>query len=126
MHERLTQALLAVVAGLLVTLLLQRTPAASAGQETPVPAVVRARAVELVDAGGTVRASLKTESDGAVVFRLLDRDGTIRVKLGADAAGSGLVLLDDKTEPAIQLLAKRDTATVTLRTPGKPNRVFQP
>jgi hypothetical protein len=122
----LTQALLALVAVLLATLLLRRTPAASAGQDTGVPAVLRARAVELVDGRGTVRASLRTESDGAVVFRLLDQDGTIRVKLGADADGSGLVLLDDRTEPAIHLLAKRDTATLTLSASGKQKRVLQP
>jgi hypothetical protein len=60
-----------------------------------VPAIVRARAIELVDGRGRVRAQLDVESNGEVVFRLRDANGTIRVKLGASEAGSGLLLANE-------------------------------
>jgi hypothetical protein len=69
--------------------------------------VLRGRMLELVDDAGKVRSSLKVEADGTVVFRLMDQDGTIRVKIGADRNGSGIVLLDETTEPGIHLLARR-------------------
>jgi hypothetical protein len=71
-------------------------------------AVLRGSALELVDARGQVRSRLTIEQSGEVVLRLLDEQGTIRVKLGADRRGSGLVLLDDATEPAVQLIARRE------------------
>ena len=67
--------------------------------------VVRARLIELVDAKGEVRAQLKTETSGEVIFRLRDPAGQVRVKLGSGADGSGLVLLDERTEVGVHLLA---------------------
>jgi hypothetical protein len=72
--------------------------------------VLRGRAIELVDANGRVRSRLNVEEDGEVVFRMIDRSGTIRVKLGAGESGSGLVLMDETTEPAVHVIARR-TAT---------------
>lgn len=69
--------------------------------------VLRARAIELVDERGQVRSRLVVESSGEVVFRLLDQRGMIRVKLGAGEDGSGLVLLDEGTEPGIHLIARQ-------------------
>jgi hypothetical protein len=68
---------------------------------------ITVREFELVDDKGQQRASIKVETDGAVVLRLKDHEGTIRVKLGADKNGSGLVLLDDKTEPSVHLLSNQ-------------------
>ena len=68
--------------------------------------VVRAQLIELVDSKGQVRAQLKTEAD-EVIFRLRDREGQIRVKLGAGEGGSGLLLIDERTEPGVHLLAGR-------------------
>ena len=78
-------------------------PAAANGQEAEggTAAVVRARMFELVDEKGEVRAQMRVESDGTAMFRMRDGRGTIRVKLGASEEGSGLVLLNDRTEPAI-------------------------
>jgi hypothetical protein len=73
----------------------------------PALGVVRATALELVDADGQVRSRLNVEDSGEVVFRLLDEHGTIRVKLGAGEDGSGLLLIDETTEPAVQLVARR-------------------
>jgi hypothetical protein len=52
-------------------------------------------------------ARLSVESNGEAVFRMRDAEGTIRVKLGASKDGSGLVLLDERTEPGLHVLASR-------------------
>ena len=87
--------------------------------------VLRARAIELVDGRGLVRAQLNVESTGEVVFRLRDADGTIRVKIGASKEGSGLVLLDEATESGVHLLAKRAGTSLTL-TKGKQQHIIKP
>jgi hypothetical protein len=69
--------------------------------------VLRGRGLELVDASGQVRAQLNVEPDGEAVLRIRDASGTIRVKLGAGAEGSALLLLDETTEPGVQILARR-------------------
>jgi hypothetical protein len=104
--ERLTVALtvlnLAVLGVQLAT-----TGAARASDET---GVLRGRGLELVDASGRPRGQFTVEADGAAVFRIRDAEGTIRVKLGAGNDGSGLVLLDETTEPAVHLVARRAAA----------------
>jgi len=89
-------------------------------------AVLRGRVLELVDEQGRTRSRLNVEPDGEVVLRLFDRDGTIRVKLGAGVDGSGLVLLNDETEPGIHLLAKASGSTLTLRNKGGQERILVP
>ena len=70
--------------------------------------MLRARTIELVDGRGQVRAQIKVERPSReVVFRLRDQDGQVRVKLGAGRDGSGLLLLNEATEPGIQALAGR-------------------
>jgi hypothetical protein len=73
------------------------------------------REFELLDTNGKKRASIKVESDGQVVFRLMDSEGTIRVKIGADKSGSGLVLLDGQTNPAIHALARTDKVSLEVK-----------
>jgi hypothetical protein len=97
----------------------------------PAAGVLRAQLIELVDARGMTRASLKTEGEG-VVFRLMDERGQIRVKLGAGEKGSGLLLADETTEVGIHLLAgisaltgQRDTKLV-LAEPGGRNTLVRP
>ncbi len=129
MNERTTQILLAAVGVLLVAQFFRSaplTPAARAGEVEKIPAVLRARMIELVDEHGLVRANLKVEPGGEAVFRLRDAKGTIRVKLGASEDGSGLLLLDDRTEPAVHLLAKPTGTTVTLAEKGKQKKVLRP
>ena len=95
--------------------------------ETAGPApVLRGRALELVDDAGKVRAQIDVEPDGEVVLRLRDVQGAIRVKLGASQSGSGLVLLNQNTEPGVQLLAEASKATLTLAEPGGKKRVVEP
>lgn len=98
-----------------------------------VSTVVRTQAIELVDKRGQVRSRLNVEPSGDVLLRFFDEKGTIRVKLGASEGGSGLLLMDEATEPAIHLIARRTTTaekptptSITLRdTNGQP-RVIKP
>jgi hypothetical protein len=69
---------------------------------------------EMVDDKGNMRASIKAESNGEVVFRLKDKRGIIRVKIGASEDGSALVLLDKNTNPGVFVMAKRDTSSITI------------
>jgi hypothetical protein len=131
MSDRKTQVLLGAVVLLLVALNFRdvfwpsgvQAQEAAAGKVTD---VVRTRMLELVDTSGQVRANLKVEPGGEVVFRLRDAKGTIRVKLGAGDDGSGLLLLDDQTEPGVQMLVKKTGTTVTLAEKGKQKRVITP
>ena len=116
----------------LVVLLLT---AAQPGSTTPQTAnlTLRMRALEVVDDHGQVRSRLNVEQNGEVVLRLLDKNGTIRVKLGAGEGGSGLVLADEATEPAIHIIARRTgtpdrptTTSITLRGTGGQQRVIRP
>jgi hypothetical protein len=96
-----------------------------AGADEP-PGVLRASRLELVDDAGVVRASIKVEPGGEVVFRLMDPTGTIRVKMGASADGSGLVLENDATEPGIHALATSTGTRLTLRNKDGSEQVLTP
>lgn len=122
MTRRLLVALTSINALVMAGLLIHWSRAAAAAD----PETVRARAIELVDQNGQVRAQLKVESDGEAVFRLRDAKGEVRVKLGAGGDGSGLVLLDGATEPAIHMLAKSSGTSVTLTGKGGQRRVIVP
>jgi hypothetical protein len=127
MKERMTQLLLAVIAVLLLVQFFHGGSVAAIVQARGGGTeVIRARMIELVDDRGTVRANLRTEPDGEVVFRMADATGTIRVKLGASADGSGLVLLNERTEPGIHLLSQRTGTTVALAEKDKEKLVIKP
>jgi hypothetical protein len=120
---------LLVVNLVLLALLFARQRASAAQDVEP---ILRARILELVDARGRVRSRLNVESSGEVVFRLFDQTGTIRVKLGAGEAGSGLVLIDETTEPGVHIVARRapvaerKTTSITLTGAGQQQRVITP
>jgi hypothetical protein len=76
--------------------------------------VIQTQKFELVDDKGKVRASITIEESGETVLRLKDENGNIRVKLGASKDGSGIVLLDDDTNPGIHGLAKKDGVKLIL------------
>jgi hypothetical protein len=116
----------------LVLLLLTVTRAGRTTTQAESP-ILRGRVIELVDDRGQVRSRLNVEPSGEVVLRLIDQDGTIRVKLGAGEDGSGLVLLDEATEPAIHMIARQvgtserpKTTSVTLTGAGGQQRVITP
>ncbi|HVS14290.1 MAG TPA: hypothetical protein VMV46_10215 [Thermoanaerobaculia bacterium] len=101
--QRLTVGVTIVTLALLLFVLGQDRVAAAQGDAS----VLRVRGLELVDATGQVRAQLSVEPDGEVLFRMRDAAGTIRVKLGAGDHGSGLLLIDEATEPGVQIIARR-------------------
>lgn len=88
--------------------------------------VLRGRAMELVSENGEIRARLNVEANGDVVFRIFDQDGTIRLKLAAGKGGSGLVLLDDTTEPGVQILADSSGGVIRLRNKAGQGRLVTP
>ena len=94
-------ALIAMNLALMVALMTQSQRVNAQSDATP--EVLRAQAWELVDKSGQVRAQMNINKSD-VSFRLRGADGSIRVKLGASEDGSGLLLLDDTTESALQML----------------------
>ena len=129
MNSRITQALLAVIAVLLATHLFRPAnilPAAGAQASAPVQEVVRAKLIELANANGQVVAQLYSGDDGGGQLRLRSGTGTVRVKLGATADGSGLILMDADSEPAVWLAANRAGTSVTLAQKGKAKRILAP
>ncbi len=85
---------------------------------------IRTQRIELIDSKGQVRGQFFVEESGEAVFRMRDEQGQIRVKLGASGRGAGFILMDDHTEPAVQMLAGLSALTnqretnVTLRDGG--------
>jgi hypothetical protein len=106
---------------LLVSALFQNGPAAPRAHAD----VLRARAIELVDSRGRVRAQLNVESSGEVILRLRDSAGAIRVKLGASEDGSGLLLANEATEPGVHILANRRATSITVQR-GQQRQVVTP
>ncbi len=88
--------------------------------------VLRANALELVGEDGKIRARINVEAGGEVVLRLTDEKGNIRVKLGASEDGSGFVLLNNLTEPGVQMLTKSTGTTLTLTSKEGQQRVIVP
>jgi hypothetical protein len=119
--QGLPAVLVAAVLFLLVGVVLHERPADAKGP----PGVLRARALQIVDGHGRVRALLKTYADGQVVLKLSDANGLIRAKLGAGQSGSGIVLADETTEPGIHILASRDGTWISLQR-GEQRRVITP
>lgn len=119
--QRVAMLLTGINIVLLAAILLQGRPVAA----QPVPQVIRAHSMEIVDAQGRVRFHLAAQPDGEAVFRMRDGTGTIRVKLSASEEGSGFLLLDAETEPGLHVLAKRSETLLTLKR-GKEQRVFRP
>lgn len=119
--QRLMMALTALNLLIMIVLLAKSGSTAQAD-----PSVVRAQAIELVDAKGSVRAQLNVEESGETVFRLRDENGTIRVKIGASEDGSGLLLANNATEPGVHMLAKRSGTSLTLTGKDGEKRVITP
>jgi hypothetical protein len=98
----------------LVVLAFLLTQTGTTSAQTEVSPLVRAKALEIVDEGGTVRAQIKVESNGEVIFRLRDSTGTVRSKYWADERGSALLLMDDRTEATVRIRANKDGGGLSL------------
>jgi hypothetical protein len=116
-----------------LNLLVLALVAAQAAPDGAAADVLRGRALELVDERGQIRAKLEVEESGEVVLRLIDQNGTIRVKFGAAEHGSSLLLIDEATEPAVHIVARRaptpgrpNTTSITLRGADAEPRVIRP
>lgn len=107
---------------MLTVFLLAQAPSEAQQNISP---VLRARAIELVDEAGKVRAQLNVEQGGDVVFRLRDSTGTIRAKFGANEKGSGISLMDERTEATVQIRANQDGGNITLIDRAGKQQVFK-
>lgn len=124
MGQRSVPWLLAAIVALLALHLILRLPiAARTPPDGSIHDVIRARQIELVSSQGVVVGQLHASEDGSGNLRLRNGKGEVRVKLGALTDGSGLVLLDQQTEPALQLHAQPDGPQITLQERGRTRRV---
>lgn len=122
-----TKSLLLALTGLNVALLLWLvTTARDAVAQQGAPPVVRAGAFELVDDAGAVRGQFMITPDGETLLRMRDARGEVRVKIGAAEDGSGLVLMDQSTEPGLHILAKRGSTFISLTNTDGTQRVIRP
>jgi hypothetical protein len=119
---------------LLSFLLLTRTPAALAYTGS---GVVRGSALEIVDARGRVRASIKVqpaetfEPTGrkypeTVVLRLIDQHGRPEVKIMASVEGGGLSFVGESDAVRAQLHADRAGSSLRLANKAGQNRLIEP
>ena len=134
--QRLLIVLTAVNLGLLSYQSLRPRPGMAATADPP--AVIRGRALEIVDDRGRVRASLSVLPEDpkvtwkgkpypeTVLLRLMSPDGRPNVKLGATRLGSGLVIGGESNPTYIQLLAEGGETTVKLINGDGLERLIKP
>jgi len=128
--------LTAVNLGLLSYQLVKPRPGLAATPD--VPAVIRGRALEIVDSRGKVRASISViPEDPKVIWngkpypettllRLMNPDGRPNVKLGATRLGAGLVIGGEADPTYIQMKAEAGETRVKLINKDGRERVIQP
>jgi len=106
----------------LVVLLLSLANRASAQRDVP---VLRGRSLEIVDAQGRVRASIKIHPAetfkptgrkyaDTVMFRLIDPKGRPEVKIGASEEGGGLSFVGRLDATQVHLEAMKDECLLRL------------
>ena len=80
---------------------------------------VRARVIDLVNARGEVRAQLYVQDNGGGGIRIYNGKGEIRSKYGAlDDGGAGILLMDESTNPTVQLKSTANAAQLKLVGPA--------
>jgi hypothetical protein len=99
---------------------------------SPVAPVLRGQSLEIVDAAGRVRASIKVDPPTvvdsqhypeAVVFRLRDSDDSAPgVKLDTSRDGAGMIFAGGK----VRLMAKRGENSVSVRNDDGREQVLKP
>jgi len=120
--------------GLLLVQLINVRP----GIAVDIPAVIRARSLEIVDDHGRVRASISVFPENpkaiwkgkpypeTVLLRLSTADGRPNVKLGASKSGAALVIGGESDPTYVQVLAEGGESTVKLVNKDKVERVIKP
>jgi len=134
--QRLLVVLTAINLGLLGYQLVRYRPSVAAAAD--VPAVIRGRALEIVDDQGRVRASLSVLPEDpkviwngkpypeTVLLRLMSPDGRPNVKLGATKRGSGLLIGGESDPTYIQVKAEGGESIVKLINKDGLERLIEP
>ena len=134
--QRLLVVLTAVNLGLLGYQVIQ--PHLAIASTADVPAVIRAHALEIVDARGKVRASLAVLPEDpkviwngkpypeTVLLRLMSPEGRPNVKLGASHMGSALLIGGESNPTYIQVLAEGGQSTLKLINKDGTERLIKP
>jgi len=134
--QRLLVVLTAVNLGLLGYQVVQ--PRLAIASTADVPAVIRAHALEIVDARGKVRASLAVLPEDpkviwngkpypeTVLLRLMSPEGRPNVKLGASHMGSALLIGGESNPTYIQVLAEGGQSTLKLINKDGTERLIKP
>jgi hypothetical protein len=129
--QRLLIAVTAVNLGLLMFVVAQMQRAVA----QDIAPVLRGRTLEIVDARGRVRASIKVQPAGTVggkpypetvILRLIDPNGRPSVKLGASEQGSGLGLLGDSDTTHLLLNAEGPGTSLKLTNKDGRERLIKP
>jgi hypothetical protein len=113
-------------------------PRLAGASTADVPAVLRGRALEIIDAQGKIRASITVIPEDpkviwqgkpypeTVLLRLMSPEGRPNVKLGASQMGSGLVIGGESNPTHIQVLAEGGESTLKLINKEGTERVIKP
>jgi hypothetical protein len=134
------QRLLVVITVFNILLLLFSLSQTHALMGTDVAPVLRGRALEIVDDGGRVRASITIlpadphfkMPDGtigypeSVLLRLISPKGRPNVKIGASDRGSGLGLGGEDDPTYVQILAEGPSTSLKLTNQDGRERVIKP
>jgi hypothetical protein len=115
-----------LLAGIVLTQIL---PGLATAQGTP--GVLRGSGLEIVDAGGRLRASIsiQPEVEGAsetVLLRLIDRNGQPSVKVAASMTGAGLSFVGGDDESHVILEAEGAESRLKLVEQGGRERLIEP
>ena len=134
--QRILVVLTALNLGILGYQLAQPRPGyAATADVTP---VIRARALEIVDDRGRIRASLSVLPEDpkviwngkpypeTVLLRLITADGRPNVKLGASKSGAGLLIGGESNPTYVQVLADGGLSTVKLINKDGVERLIKP
>jgi hypothetical protein len=113
-------------------------PRLAGASTADVPAVLRGRALEIVDAQGKIRASITVIPEDpkvmwkgkpypeTVLLRLISPEGKPNVKLGASKRGAGLVIGGELNPTYVQVLAEGGESTLKLINKEGTERVIKP
>jgi hypothetical protein len=113
-------------------------PRLAGASTADIPAVLRGRALEIIDAQGKIRASITVIPEDpkviwqgkpypeTVLLRLMSPEGRPNVKLGASQMGSGLVIGGESNPTHIQVLAEGGESTLKLINKEGTERVIKP
>ena len=134
--QRLLTVLTAVNLGLLAYQAVK--PSLARASTADIPAVLRARSLEIVDAQGRIRASLTVIPEDpkviwkgkpypeTVLLRLISAEGRPNVKLGASQMGAGLLIGGAADPTHIQVLAEGGESVLKLINKDGTERLIKP